>query len=71
MSLLRKAKAAAFRARLQLAEAERRRIVERVTKSPVNLAEIADRMDRVEYEIRALTRELKLLEMPDREQETW
>lgn len=71
MSFLRKAKAAAFRARLQLAEAERRRIVERVTKAPVNLAEIADRMDRVEYEIRALSRELKLLEMPEREQEDW
>lgn len=67
MSFFRKARASAFRARLQLAKDERRRIVELVTKSQVNLARIADRMDRVEDEIRALTRELKLLEMPDPE----
>ena len=65
MGFLRKAKIAAFRARLHLAEAERARIVETVTKSQVNLARIADRVDRVDYEIRALTNELKLLEMPD------
>ena len=37
------------------------------TKTQVSLARIADRMDRVEEEIRALTRELKLLEMPEPE----
>ena len=65
MGFLHKAKIAAFRARLHLAEAERARIVETVTKSQVNLSRIADRIDRVEYEIRALKNELKLLEMPD------
>jgi hypothetical protein len=65
MGFFRKAKAAAFRARLQLAEAERRRIVDMVTGAQVNLAQIADRMDRVENEIRALTHELKLLEMTE------
>lgn len=65
MGFLRKAKAAAFRARAQLCEAERRRIVDIVTRSQVNLSQIADRMDRVEYEFRALSHELKLLEMPE------
>lgn len=65
MGFFRKAKAAAFRARLQLAEAERGRILNMVTGSQVSLARIANRMDRVEEEIRALSRELKLLEMPD------
>lgn len=67
MGFLHRAKASAFRARLQLAEAERNRIVEMATKTQVSLARIADRMDRVEEEIRALTRELKLLEMPEPE----
>jgi hypothetical protein len=70
MGFFRKAKAAAFRARLQLAEAERGRILSVVTSgSQVSLVRIANRMDRVEEEIRALTRELKLLEMPDPEDE--
>lgn len=67
MGFFHRAKASAFRARLQLAEAERNRIVEMATKTQVSLARIADRMDRVEEEIRALTRELKLLEMPEPE----
>lgn len=65
MAFLRKAKIAAFKARLQLAEAERKRIVETVTKSQVNMARLADRIDKVEYEIRALSNELRLLEMPN------
>lgn len=68
MTLLRKAKAAAFRARLQLCEAERRRIAETATKSQVNLAMISARLERVEHDIRVLTNELKLLEMPDPEE---
>jgi hypothetical protein len=69
MGFFRRAKAAAFRARLQMAEADRCRIVQMVTMgAQVNLARIADRMDRVEAEIRALSRELKLLEMPDSEE---
>jgi len=68
MGFFRKAKAAAFRARLQMAEAERGRILSMVTGSQVSLARIASRMDRVEEEIRALSRELKLLEMPDPEE---
>jgi hypothetical protein len=48
-----------------MAESERNRIVEITTKSQVNLARIAYRLDRVELEIQALSRELKLLEMPE------
>ena len=58
----------AFRARLLMCEAERRRIVEIVTKSQVSLAQIAGRVDRVESDIRVLNHELKLLEMPDSEE---
>jgi len=65
MAFLRRAKIAAFRRRLQVAETERSRVVEIITRSQVNLGRIADRADRVEYEIRALSHELKLLEMPD------
>lgn len=62
MVVLRRAKVAAFRARLLVRENERRRLVEVVTKSQVNLARIAERMDRVQNEIRILSNELKLLE---------
>jgi hypothetical protein len=65
MSYLRTARIAAFRARLLLAEYERNRIVEKVTKSQVNLAEIAERLDRTERDIHAITNELKLLGMPE------
>ncbi len=65
MSLLRRARVAAYKARLQLREAERRRIVEVVSKYPVNLAQIAEHVERVEKDIRVLTNELKLLEIPD------
>lgn len=68
MSFLRKAKVAAFKARLQLREAERRRIVDSVTKSQVRLAQIAEHVDRVEKDIHVLTRELKLLEVPEQEE---
>ena len=67
--VLRSAKIAAFRARLQVAEAERCRLAGIVTRSQVNLALITDRVDPVEYEIRALSKELKLLEMPDPDEE--
>ena len=67
MGFFRKARIAAFKARLQLCEAERRRIVKMVTTSPTNLARIADCVDRVENDIRALTHEMKLLEMPEPE----
>jgi hypothetical protein len=65
---LRKAKASAFNARLRLTESERDRIVGIATKSQVNLARLAYRIDQVQSEIRALSRELKLLEMPETEE---
>ncbi len=68
MRFFRKTKAAAFRARLLKCEAERRRIVEIVAKYQVPLAQILEHMDRVENEIRVLTTELKLIEMPEPEE---
>ena len=67
MVFLHRAKMEAFKARLQMREAERRRIVEIVTKSQVNLARIAQRIDSVQQDIRVLHNELKLLEMSERE----
>jgi hypothetical protein len=71
MGFPRKAKITAFQSRLQVAEAERVRVVEVVTKSQVNLAWIAGRVDRVQYELRALSKELKLLELPDPDEQPW
>ena len=65
---LRKAKKSAFNARLRLAESERDRIVGIATKSQVNLARLAYRIEQVQSEIRALSRELRLLEMPEAEE---
>ena len=63
MVFRRDPKVEAFKARLQMDEAERRLLVEIVTKSQVNLAKIAERMDRVQQDIRVISNELKLLEM--------
>lgn len=68
MGIFRRAKIAAFKARLLKCEAERRRIVQMVDKTLVPLAEIAERVRRVEDEVRVLTRELKSLEMPEPEE---
>jgi hypothetical protein len=68
MVFFRKARIAAFKARLQMCEAERRRIVRMVTTSPTNLAKITDCVDRVENDIRVLTQEMKLLEIPEPEE---
>lgn len=63
MVLIPKARAAAFRARLQMAETERDLIVGAATKHQVNLARITDRIDRLQNDIRGIHRELNLLEL--------
>ena len=50
-----------------MCEDERRRIVETAMRSQVSLAQITERLERVENDIRILTRELKLLEIPESE----
>jgi hypothetical protein len=67
MAFLRRVKVAAFKARLQMREAERRRIASMATNSQVNLARIRELMDEVEHDIRVLSIELKLLEIPPSE----
>lgn len=68
MVVYRRARIVAFKARLETRKAERRHIVELVTKSQVNLARIAERIDSVQNEIRVLSDELKLLEMSEPEE---
>lgn len=68
MVFLHRAKVATFKARLQMSEAERSRIVEMITGSQVGLARVAERIDRVQNEIRILNNELKLLEISETEE---
>ena len=68
MVVYHRARIVAFKARLETRKAERRRIVELVTKSQVNLARIAERIDSVQNDIRVLSNELKLLEMSELEE---
>ena len=68
MAFLRSSKVAAFKARLQMREAERQRIALMATKSQVNLARIRELMDDAEHDIRVLSNELKLLEIPTPEE---
>ena len=68
MTFLRRAKVTAFKARLHMREAERRRIALIATKSQVNLARIRELMDDVEHDIRVLSNELKLLEISQPEE---
>ena len=67
MAPIRRAKVTAFKARLQMREAERQRIAAMATKSQVSLAWIRELMDDVEHDISVLSNELKLLEMPEPE----
>ena len=65
MAFLKRAKVAAFKARLQMREAERRHIASMAVKSQVNLARIRELMDDVEHDIRVLSNELRILEIPE------
>ena len=65
MAFLKRAKVAAFKARLQMREAERRHIASMAVKSQVNLARIRELMDDVEHDIRVLSNELRMLEIPE------
>jgi hypothetical protein len=68
MTSLRRVKVAAFKARLQMREAERLRIAEMATRSQVNLARIRELMDDAEHDIRILSNELKLLDIRQHEE---
>jgi chromosome segregation ATPase len=62
MDFRRKAKIAAIKARLEFCEAERRHLLVAVTSTQVSLAKIHDRMERVEKDFHALSRDLEIQE---------
>ena len=69
MDFRRRGKIAAIRARLEICEAERRKLLRVVTTSGANLSQISEHVDRIQTELRRLHNELKVLEMSERENE--
>ena len=61
---------AAIQARLEICVAERRELLDVLTTTGANLARISDRVDQIQNEFRRLTKELKVLEMRDPEEES-
>ena len=55
-------KITAIRARIELCEAERRRILNMMTNSQVDLAWISERMDNIQKDLRLLHRDLEAQE---------
>lgn len=70
MDFRRRGKIAAIQARLEICETERRQLLRVVTTTGANLAQISDRVNRVQSELRRLNNELKVLEMAEREERT-
>ncbi len=68
MDVRRKAKLAAIKARLEFCEAERRQLLVAVTSAQVSLAKIHERMERVQKDMNALSRDLEAYEKPNREE---
>lgn len=66
MGFRRRGKIAAIKARLEICEADRRRLLRIVTTTGSNLAQISEKVDQVQSELRRLHNELKLLEMEER-----
>lgn len=66
MDFRRRGKIAAIKARLEICEADRRRLLRIVTTTGANLAQISEKVDQVQSELRRLHNELKLLEMEER-----
>lgn len=68
MNSRRRAKIAAIKARLEFCEAERRQLLVAVTTTQVSLSKVHERMERVEKELRELSRELELQEKLEAEE---
>jgi len=69
MDIRRKAKIAAIKARLEFCEAERRQLLVAVTSTQVSLFKIHERMERVQKDYRALSRDLETQERLEAEEE--
>lgn len=68
MDLRRRGKIAAIKARLEMCEAERHELLHVVTTRGAKLAQISERAERIQKELRRLTNELKILELPEPEE---
>jgi hypothetical protein len=68
MDFRRRAKIAGIKARLEICEEERRRLLRIVTTTGANLAQISVHVDRVQNELRRLNNELKVLEIAESEE---
>jgi hypothetical protein len=69
MDTRRKVRIAAIKLRLESCEAEKRRLLEALTSTQVNLAKIHEHMEQVERDLQLLTRDLERQEKPDLEEE--
>jgi glycine cleavage system regulatory protein len=68
VDIRRKIKIAAIKARLEFCEAERRQLLTAVTTTQVNLAKIHERLERVQSDLRLLSRDLEVQENLDAEE---
>jgi hypothetical protein len=69
MDFPRRGRIAAIQARLEMCAAERHKLLQVLTTTGANLAQIAGRVDEIQNEFRRLTNDLKVLEMRDHEEE--
>ena len=67
MDYRRRGRIAALKARLEICEAERRKLLMVLTTTGANLARISWRAEELEKEFRRLTNELKVLEISETE----
>ena len=68
MDFRRKGKIAALKARLEICEAERRKLLLVLTTTGAHMASISWRAEELEKEFRRLTNELKILEISEPEE---
>lgn len=69
MDYRRKGRIAALKARLEICEEERRKLISVLTTTGANLSKISWRAEELEKEYRRLTSELKILNMAEPEDE--
>ncbi len=69
MDYRRRGRIAALKARLEICEAERRKLLLVLTTTGANLGQISWRAEELEKEYRRLTNELKILEISDLEED--
>ena len=70
MDFRRRGKIAAIKARLEICEDERRKLLRIVTTTGANLAQISVHVHRLQSELRRFNNELKVLEIAESEERT-